>query len=91
VIGTGAGPKGEINLGLLMVKRARIHGSTLRSRPLELKALTARAMERSVLPALADGTVKVPIAETYPLEDAVAAYDHFAGGGKLGKIILVMG
>jgi NADPH2:quinone reductase len=91
VIGTGAGPKGEINLGLLMMKRARIHGSTLRSRPLELKALTARAMERSVLPALADGTVKVPIAETYPLEDAVAAYDHFAGGGKLGKIILVMG
>ena len=91
VIGTGAGREGEINLGLLMMKRARIHGSTLRARPLELKALTARAMERSVLPALAAGTVKVPIAETYPLEDAVAAYDHFAGGGKLGKIILVTG
>ena len=91
VIGTGAGPKGEINLGLLMMKRARIHGSTLRARPLELKALTARAMERSVLPALAAGTVKVQIAETYPLEDAVAAYDHFAGGGKFGKIILVTG
>jgi NADPH2:quinone reductase len=91
VIGTGAGPKGEINLGLLMMKRARIHGSTLRARPLELKALTARAMERSVLPALAAGTVKVPIAQTYPLQDAVAAYDHFAGGGKLGKIVLVMG
>jgi NADPH:quinone reductase len=91
VIGTGAGREGEINLGLLMMKRAQIHGSTLRARPLELKALTARAMERSVLPALAAGTVKVPIAQTYSLEDAVAAYDHFAGGGKLGKIILVMG
>ena len=42
VIGMGAGAKGEINLGLLLMKRARIHGSTLRARPLEQKALTAR-------------------------------------------------
>ncbi len=90
VIGTGAGAKGEINLGLLMMKRARLLGSTLRARPLELKALTARAVERSVLPALASGTVKVPIAKVYPLEEAVAAYDHFARGGKLGKIVLEM-
>ena len=64
----GAGAKGEINLGLLLMKRARIHGSTLRARPLEAKALTARAMERSVLPLLASGGVRVPIAETFPLE-----------------------
>jgi NADPH:quinone reductase len=90
VIGTGAGAKGEINLGVLMMKRARIFGSTLRARPLELKALTARAVERSVLPALASGAVKVPIAKVYPLENAQAAYDHFSGGGKLGKIVLSM-
>jgi putative PIG3 family NAD(P)H quinone oxidoreductase len=90
VIGMGAGAKGEINLGLLLVKRGRIHGSTLRARPLELKALTARAMERSVLPLLASGAVRVPVAETYPLEQAAAAYDHFQRGGKLGKIILTM-
>jgi putative PIG3 family NAD(P)H quinone oxidoreductase len=90
VIGTGAGATGEINLGLLMMKRARIHGSTLRARPLELKALTARAMERSVLPLLASGTVAVPVAETYTLDEAPAAYDHFKRGGKLGKIVLTM-
>jgi putative PIG3 family NAD(P)H quinone oxidoreductase len=90
VIGTGAGATGEINLGLLMMKRARIHGSTLRARPLELKALTARAMERSVLPLLASGAIKVPVAETYPLAEAPAAYDHFKAGGKLGKIVLTM-
>ncbi|MFZ1992990.1 MAG: NAD(P)H-quinone oxidoreductase [Solirubrobacteraceae bacterium] len=90
VIGTGAGATGEINLGLLMMKRARIHGSTLRARPLELKALTARAMERSVLPLLASGQVTVPIARTYPLAEAPAAYEHFKGGGKLGKIVLTM-
>ncbi|MGH2866078.1 MAG: alcohol dehydrogenase catalytic domain-containing protein [Solirubrobacteraceae bacterium] len=90
VIGTGAGATGEINLGLLMMKRARIHGSTLRARPLEGKALTARAVERSVLPALADGTVEVPVAETFALDDAQAAYQRFQAGGKLGKIVLVM-
>jgi putative PIG3 family NAD(P)H quinone oxidoreductase len=88
VIGTSAGASGEINLGLLMGKRARIHGSTLRSRPLEEKALTARGVERSVLPLLESGSVTVPVAETYPFEQAVAAYDRFAAGGKLGKIVL---
>lgn len=91
VIGTGAGATGEINLGLLMGKRGRIHGSTLRARPLELKALTARAMERSVLPLLASGALEVPIAATYPLAQAPAAYERFQAGGKLGKIVLEMG
>jgi NADPH:quinone reductase len=90
VIGMGAGAKGEINLGLLLVKRGRIHGSTLRARPLEQKAATARGMERSVLPLLATGTVKVPVAQIYPLDQAAAAYEHFQAGGKLGKIILTM-
>jgi NADPH2:quinone reductase len=90
VIGIGAGAKGELNLGMLMAKRGRIHASMLRARPLEEKALTARAMERSVLPLLASGVVTVPIAATYPLERAEAAYDRFAEGGKLGKIVLTM-
>jgi putative PIG3 family NAD(P)H quinone oxidoreductase len=88
VIGTGAGATGEMNLGLLMMKRARIHGSTLRARPLEQKALTARSVERSVLPALAAGTITVPIADSFPLDRAQDAYERFQAGGKLGKIIL---
>jgi putative PIG3 family NAD(P)H quinone oxidoreductase len=89
VIGIGAGAKAELNLGLLMYKRGRIMGSTLRARPLEEKALTARAVERSVLPLLEAGAVKVPLAATYPLADAAEAYDRFAAGGKLGKIVLL--
>jgi putative PIG3 family NAD(P)H quinone oxidoreductase len=90
VIGIGAGAKAELNLGLAMQKRARIYNSTLRPRPLEEKALTARAMERSVLPLISSGEIRVPIAATYPLEEAPAAYDRFAEGGKLGKIVLEM-
>jgi NADPH:quinone reductase-like Zn-dependent oxidoreductase len=91
VIGIGAGAKAELNLGLLMQKRGTIRGSTLRARPLEEKALTARALERSVLPLLASGAVQVPLAATYPLEQAEDAYERFAAGGKLGKIVLTSG
>lgn len=90
VIGTGGGATAEINLGLLMARRGRIHGSTLRVRPLEEKALTARGVERSVLPFLAAGAVAVPIAATFPLAEAAAAYERFAAGGKFGKIVLTM-
>jgi NADPH:quinone reductase len=90
VIGTGGGARAEINLGLLMARRARIHGSTLRARPLEEKALTARALERSVLPLFQSGALRVPLAATYPLADAATAYERFAAGGKLGKIVLTV-
>jgi putative PIG3 family NAD(P)H quinone oxidoreductase len=91
VIGIGAGAKGELDLRKLMGKRGRIHASTLRARPLEEKALTARAMERHVLPLFEAGAIHVPVAATYPLERAQDAYEHFAGGGKLGKIVLTAG
>jgi NADPH:quinone reductase len=90
VIGIGAGAKAELNLRDLMTKRATIRASTLRARPLEEKAATARAMERHVLPLFECGALTVPIAETFPLDRAAEAYDRFAEGGKIGKIVLVM-
>jgi NADPH:quinone reductase len=88
VIGVSAGVKAELNLLALMGKRARIHGSTLRARPLEEKALTARRLEREVLPLFETGQLRVPIAEKLPLDQVADAYDRFAVGGKLGKIVL---
>jgi NADPH:quinone reductase-like Zn-dependent oxidoreductase len=91
VIGVGAGLSAEISLLTLMGKRGRIHGSTLRARPLEDKAAAARRVERHVLPLLARGAVTVPVAATFPLSEAGAAYERFAAGGKLGKIVLTRG
>jgi NADPH:quinone reductase-like Zn-dependent oxidoreductase len=51
--------------------------------------MTARRVERSVLPALANRDIVVPVAATHPLEQAVEAYDSFAGRGKFGKIVLL--
>jgi NADPH:quinone reductase-like Zn-dependent oxidoreductase len=90
IIGVGGGgAQAELNLLGLMQKRGRIHGSTLRPRPLEAKAAAAHAVERHVIPLLADGRVTVPVAATFPMSDPTAAYDHFAAGGKFGKIVLV--
>jgi NADPH:quinone reductase len=91
VIGVSAGAKSELNLLALMGKRARIYGSTLRARPLEEKALNARLVEHEVLPLFERGEVSVPIAETFPLDEAAAAYERFAAGGKLGKVVLSFG
>jgi NADPH2:quinone reductase len=91
VIGTGAGATvEEFPLGLLMARRGRMHGSTLRGRSLEEKALTARAMERSVLPLFAAGALRVPLHKTFPLAQAPEAYATFAAGGKFGKIVLTL-
>jgi len=90
VIGVSAGVKTELNLLALMAVRGRIHGSTLRARPLEEKALAARRLEHEVLPLFATGALRVPVAETFPLADVAAAYEAFAAGGKLGKIVLLI-
>jgi NADPH:quinone reductase len=89
VIGVGGGGfKAELNLLALMGRRARIGASTLRARPLEEKAATARAMERHVLPLFERGQLQVPVAATFPLDDFAQAYERFAAGAKLGKVIL---
>ncbi|MEI6792162.1 MAG: zinc-binding dehydrogenase [Actinomycetes bacterium] len=89
VIGVGGGFRSELNLLALMGSRAKISGSTLRARPLEEKAATARALEKQVLGGFDDGTFTVPLFKTFSLKEAAAAYASFANGGKLGKIVLV--
>jgi NADPH:quinone reductase len=90
VIGIGAGAKAEIHLGALMAKRGTVRASSLRYRALEEKALTARAMERHVLPLFEHGALRVPVAATYPLDAVGEAYERFTAGGKLGKVVLEM-
>jgi NADPH:quinone reductase len=90
VIGIGGtGPTAEINLLAVMGKRARIHGSTLRARPLEEKAIAMRLVEKEVLPLFEAGRLTVPVAQTFGLDEVEAAYERFPAGGKLGKIVLV--
>jgi NADPH:quinone reductase-like Zn-dependent oxidoreductase len=89
VIGVGSGGRVEIDLMLLMSKRARIGGSTLRARSLREKADVTAGVAAHVLPLLASGRIGVVVSETFPMSEANAAYERFAAGGKLGKVVLV--
>ncbi|HET9692193.1 MAG TPA: zinc-binding dehydrogenase [Acidimicrobiales bacterium] len=88
VIGVGGGARAEVDLRVIMGKRARVSGSTLRARPLEGKADAARRVERHVLPLFARGRLRVPVHAAFPLGEAAAAYEAFEAGGKLGKIVV---
>ena len=90
VIGVGAGTSLDLDLHLLMSRRAQLLGSTLRARTLAEKAAVMEGVRMSVLPLLAAGRVRVPVCAIFALDEAERAYERFAAGGKLGKIVLVV-
>jgi NADPH:quinone reductase-like Zn-dependent oxidoreductase len=91
VIGTPAGSRVELDLRRLMARRGRLLASSLRTRSLEEKADAARRVEAQALPLVADGRLRIPVHATFPLVAAQEAYDRFAAGGKLGKLVLLTG
>ena len=88
VIGVGGGFAAELNLIELLNRRGTIAGTNLRTRSPEEKALLARQVEKHVLPNVSAGRLRVPLAVAFPPAQVADAYAHFAGGGKIGKIVL---
>lgn len=89
-IGLLGGATGELDLGQLMAKRARIIGTTLRSRPLEEKREILQRTHDLVWPLLADGTITIPVHARFPLERAAEAHRMLRDGGHLGKAVLTV-
>ena len=88
LVGLMAGTKADIDLGLVLRKRARILGTVLRARPLEEKIAAMRAFETQVVPLLARGVVKPVIDCVMPIEDAAKAHERMASNAGFGKIVL---
>src|SRR5690625_7847982 len=75
IIGTLGGASGELPVGMLMGKRARVIGTTLRSRPTaEKREILERTWELG-WPPLEQGRVRIPVHARLPLERAGAARD----------------
>ena len=74
----------------LLIKRLTWTGSTLRARPVEMKARLARAVEEQVLPLLARGIARPIIDSTYALNDVQSAHRRMDDGLHVGKIVLTM-
>jgi NADPH:quinone reductase-like Zn-dependent oxidoreductase len=91
VIGVGGGSQVDLDLHALMRQRARISASTMRARPLVDKAVVAGEVAHHLVPLLASGRLRVPIAAAFPMREAAAAYESFATAGKFGKVVLIPG
>jgi len=90
LIGVLGGAKAELNLAQAMVKRQRIIGSVLRSRPPAEKAALIARFADTVLPLFADGRIEPLIAEVFPLARAADAHRAMEAGGHFGKIVLTV-
>ena len=91
LIGLLSGAVAEANLGLMMVKRLRIIGSTLRARAIAAKAEVMDALKARVWPLLETGEIKPVIERVFPVEDAGAAHDLIASDETVGKVVLEVG
>lgn len=94
IIGMQGGIKGELNIGKLLAKRARVIGTTLRARPVtgpNSKSEIVQAVTTKVWPMIADGRVRPIIGERIPVEQAGIAHQKLAAGEVHGKVVLTVG
>jgi len=88
LVGLLAGRRHEVDLDLVLTRRARILGTVLRSRPLEEKLAVMRVFEEQVVPLLARGKLEPVIDTVMSLDQAAAAHERMASNEGFGKIVL---
>jgi putative PIG3 family NAD(P)H quinone oxidoreductase len=92
-IGMQGGTKGELDLGLLMRKRAAIHAATLRARPatgLGGKAEIVAAVRHDVWPDVERGLIRPIVDRRLPMARAAEAHRAVEAGEHIGKVLLVV-
>jgi putative PIG3 family NAD(P)H quinone oxidoreductase len=89
VIGMQGGTKAELNLGMLLAKRASVHATTLRSRPVDEKGAIVRSVVDNVWPLVGAGAVRPVVYAEVPMADAAEAHRMLDSGEHVGKILLV--
>ena len=87
-LGLQGGRKAELDLGVLMAKRASVAASTLRARPTAQKAQIVAATGAFVWPMIESGDVRPVIDRAFPLADAAEAHRIVESGEHIGKVLL---
>jgi putative PIG3 family NAD(P)H quinone oxidoreductase len=88
VIGLQGGMQGEINLGVLLYKRATLAATSLRTRPLEEKAAIVSAVVAGAWPAYEEGAARPIIDRVLPLAQAAQAHRILEASDHIGKVVL---
>ncbi|MCK6488946.1 MAG: NAD(P)H-quinone oxidoreductase [Planctomycetes bacterium] len=90
LIATLGGETAEIPLRVVLKRGLRLIGSTLRSRPLAMKACVIAGVHQTVWPALAAGTVRPVVHAVLPMAEAAAAHAILERGENIGKVALTV-
>ena len=89
-VGTTSGAKAEIDYAVVMRKRLRIMGTSLRTRSIEEKATATRLFAQHVVPLLASGKVRPVIDSVFPMEQVRAAHQRIESNESFGKVVLTL-
>ena len=88
LVGTMAGAKAELDLGLLLGRRATLIGTTLRARPLEEKIAVTRSFADEVLPLFSRRVLRPVIDSEFNMHDVRRAHERMESNETFGKIVL---
>ena len=86
--GLRGGATTQINLAQLMMKRARVIGSTLHDRPNAEKAEVMSQLVRRVWPKIEAGEIRPIINSTFPITEVEEAYALVEADKTIGKVVL---
>jgi putative PIG3 family NAD(P)H quinone oxidoreductase len=89
-IGMQGGTRGELNLGVLLAKRASVHAATLRARPASEKAAICRSVADGLWPLVEAGKVAPVVGASYSMADAAAAHNLLESSQHVGKVLLTV-
>jgi len=89
-VGLMAGGRTSIDAGLLLGRRSRWIGTTLRTRPLEEKAAVSRRFAAEVLPLFESGRLRPVIDSRFPFDRVAEAHELMEANANAGKILLVL-
>ena len=89
-VGTTSGAKAEIDYSVVMRKRLRIMGTSLRTRSIEEKATATRLFAKHVGPLLASRKVRPVIDSVFPIDEVRAAHQRIESNGSFGKVVLMI-
>ena len=88
IIAVQGGIDASFDASLVLRKRLKITGYTLRPRPVAFKAAIAAQLKATVWPLLEAGSVRVQIFKTFAAADAAQAHALMESNAHIGKIML---
>ncbi|MCB0968217.1 MAG: NAD(P)H-quinone oxidoreductase [Ilumatobacter sp.] len=87
-VGLMGGAKTDVNIGLLLVKRATWIGTTLRARPIEEKVAICQRFVAEMIPLVESGALRPVIDSRFPLDRIADAHRHMEANANVGKILI---